>query len=47
VHAIPFPRRGVERAWSECARRPNPLACIDARREAEAKLASLTAAAAD
>jgi hypothetical protein len=47
VHAIPFPRRGVQRAWSECGRRPNPLACVDARREAEAKLGSLTAVAAD
>jgi hypothetical protein len=47
VHAIPFPRRGVQRAWSECGRRPNPLACLDARRAAEAQLASLTAVAAD
>jgi hypothetical protein len=47
VHSIPFPRRGVQRAWSECGRRPNPLACVDAQREAEAKLGSLTAAAKD
>jgi spermidine synthase len=47
VHAIPFPRRGLERAWRECARRPDPLVCSAARREAEAQLASLSATAAD
>ena len=33
---------GVLRAWSECGRRPNPLACVGAQREAEAQLNALS-----
>jgi spermidine synthase len=44
VHSIPFPRGGVQRAWSECQVSHNPLACLDKRREAEARLTALSTA---
>ena len=43
VHAIPFPRAGLRRAWSSCEQGVFALACLDARREAERMLTSLDA----
>jgi hypothetical protein len=44
VHAIPFPRAGLRRAWSRCEQGPTALACLDARRAAEPMLTSLEGA---
>ncbi|HEU4427971.1 MAG TPA: fused MFS/spermidine synthase [Myxococcota bacterium] len=43
VHAIPFPREGLRRAWAGCERGLNALDCLDARRHADAQLSSLEA----
>ena len=43
VHAIPFPRAGLRRAWGRCESGAAVLACLDARREAERRLTSLDA----
>jgi hypothetical protein len=44
VHAIPFPRAGVRRAWNACEQGPTALACLEAREAAERALTSLETA---
>ncbi len=46
VHAIPFPRAGLRRAWNACEQGPTALACLEAREAAERTLTSLDASAA-
>jgi len=41
VHAIPFPRAGLRRAWNRCEQGAQALACLEARRHANAQLTSL------
>ena len=38
VHAIPFPRAGLQSAWARCEQGVSVLACLDARRQADAQL---------
>ena len=45
VHAIPFPRAGLRRAFNACEQGPAALGCLDARREAQRLLTSLSSAA--
>jgi hypothetical protein len=42
LHAIPFPRDGLRRAWNRCEQGASALGCLDARREAERELTSLS-----
>jgi spermidine synthase len=41
VHAIPFPREGLRRAWAGCERAVSALECLDARRQADLQLTAL------
>jgi len=41
LHAIPFPRAGLRRAWARCEQGVSALECLEARRRADALLTSL------
>jgi spermidine synthase len=41
VHAIPFPRSSLRRAWSACGQGPQAIACLDARLASERALTSI------